>query len=102
MVSFDMNNFMAEHTGDLIRTLRPFDQTGEEVDRAARDCEGIELVLFDNEESVLKGQGSGSREDASADAIDESLNFWIVGEFKLFFCLAPKLATNSRFFVFAR
>src|SRR5262245_14985563 len=101
MPSLDVDDFMAEHAGQFIGALRPFDQTREDIDRSTGNGEGVELVFLDDEKTVIERQWPSGCKNAPADAVDVAFDLRVIAELELLFGLAAKLAADSGFFIFA-
>ena len=100
MTSFNMDDFMAEHAGYLVGGLRPFDETGEEIDRSAGDGKGVQLRVLDDKKSIVKRERTGGAENPPGYAIDITFDFRMADKLQMLFRLAAKLAADSDFLVF--
>ena len=102
MTSFDVNDFVTQHAGKLIRALRPLDESREDVDGTAWDGKSIELIFVYDEEAIIERLRSRGGQNSPPHTVDIALGFGMIYKFQMLFRLAPKFAANPNFFVFSR
>jgi hypothetical protein len=97
-----MNDLMPHNSGELIGALGALDQSRENVDRATGHGKSIELIFIDGKKTIIERLGPGGSQNAPSYAIDIALDFRIIDEPKILFCLAAEFTADSCFLVFTR
>ncbi len=99
MPLYDMPDFVAQRSGQLVETIRALDETAVYVDVAARQRERVDLFRIDDVEVPVEVGPAGRLRDRLAEVLDVAANGGIGDDRKLRVDLLRVLAADCRLLV---